>query len=115
MGVGGERARGSCPITIAPFSFPANLAKSWGPFASKYTTGPRTVPLVFGDQAAEAIVSGCSVGASTRAFAVPRTHACGIVYASRWTFVRPYFLNISTVQSLACFKRADPVSRGPIR
>jgi hypothetical protein len=65
-------------MTIAPFSFPLNFAKSSGFFASKYTTGPRTVFFVTGAHAAAAIVSGCSVGAMIFAVAVPRTHACGI-------------------------------------
>src|SRR5258707_3836605 len=70
-------------MTIAPFSFPRNFSKSSFVFASKYTTGPRSTPLVPGDHPADAIVSGCPAGLTMRACAVPRVQECAIVHGSR--------------------------------
>ena len=81
---------------------------------STYATEPRTIPAVPGAQPADAIVSGCSVGDTMRACAVPRVQECAMVHGSRCTFVRPYSRNFTAVQSLACFNCGEPVSRGPM-
>src|SRR6266851_6863322 len=101
-------------MTIAPFSFPRYFSKSSFVFASKYTTGPRTIPLVPGDHPADAIVKGCSVGDTIRARAVPRVQVWAMVQGSNFTLVRPYSRNLAAVQSFACFSCGEPVSRGPI-
>src|SRR6267154_1977289 len=101
-------------ITIAPFSFPRNFAKSFFSFASKYTTAPVIAPGVLGDHPAAAIVSGCSVGPTIRALAVPRAHERSIVHPSRCAFTAPYFANMSRVQSFACLSCGEPVSRAPM-
>src|SRR6266404_1842065 len=113
-GFGGERLAGSWAITIAPFSFPRYFSKSSSVLMSTYTTEPRTTPAVPGAQPADAIVSGCSVGDTMRACAVPRVQECAMVHGSRCTFVRPYSRNFTAVQSLACFNCGEPVSRGPM-
>src|SRR4029077_2577444 len=101
-------------MTIAPLSFPRNFSKSSLVLASKYTTGPRTGPLVPGAHPADAIVNGCSVGDTIRARAVPRVQECAMVHGSNFTLVRPYSRNLAAVQSFACFNCGEPVSRGPI-
>src|SRR5713226_10026760 len=101
-------------MTIAPFNFPRNFSKSSFVFGSKYTTGPRTTPLVPGDHPADAIVNGCSVGLTMRARAVPRVQECAIVHGSSFTLVRPYSRNLAAVQSLACFNCGEKGRRGPI-
>src|SRR5262249_61194060 len=101
-GRGGESGCGSLAMTMAPLSLPLYFAKSSLLLASKKTTGPRTVPLVPGAQPAEAMVSGCSVGAMMRAEAVPRVQEWAMVHGSRCTFTKPYVLITSAVHSLAC-------------
>src|SRR6267154_682211 len=101
-------------MTIAPFSFPRNFAKSFFSFASKYTTAPVIAPGVLGDHPAAAIVSGCSAGLTIRALAVPRAHERSIVHPSRCAFTAPYFANMSRVQSFACLSCGEPVSRAPM-
>src|SRR5205814_9844665 len=100
-------------MTIAPFNLPRNFSNSGLVLASKYTTGPRTTPGVPGAQPADAIVNGCSVGATMRAFAAPRVQECAIVHGSRCTFTRPYRFICSAVQSFAFFSCGEPVSRAP--
>src|SRR6266478_855349 len=101
-------------MTMAPFSFPWNFAKSFFSFASKYITAPVIVPGVLGDHPAAAIVSGCSVGLTMRALAFPRVHERSIVQPSRCAFAAPYLANISRVHSFACLSCAEPVNRGPM-
>src|SRR5260370_18002111 len=112
-GFGGERLSGSWKMTIAPFSFPRNFSKSSFVFASKYTTGPRTTPLVPGDHPADAIVSGCPVGLTMRACAVPRAQECPIVHGSRCTLGRPYSPNLAAVHSFPFFNFVHPHTHGP--
>src|SRR5712664_2511163 len=101
-------------MTMAPFSFPWNFAKSFCSFASKYTTGPVTAPGVLGDHPAAAIVKGCSVGLTMRALAFPRVHELSIVQPSRWAFTAPYLANMSRVHSFAFLSCGEPVSRAPM-
>src|SRR5258708_40295256 len=101
-------------MPILSLRFPLNFQKPAFAFPSKYTPGPRTIPAVLGAHPADAMVKGCTAGATIRALAAPRVHECAIVHGSRCTFTSPYSFIFAAVHSFACFVSGDPVNRGPM-